>query len=164
MRFAYMAEEHGVFGPALIRAELLRGASVLCRHQLLGHRLAVGAGVTVFAPAFCQVVLKEELTAWRRGRRQVTTPTPLQDQACMETVTCVQKVFCQPAQAPEECVPTVTAEEAVFVVDPPGISADLFRLTVFTRGCHKVGFLELLRTVHATHKHQLVLHTHSWWK
>lgn len=62
------------------------------------------------------------------------------------------------------CVPTITAEEAVFVVDPPGISGDLFHLTVFTQGCHKVGFLELLRTVHATHKNHLVLHTHthSW--
>lgn len=61
-----MAEEHGVFGPALIRAELLSQASVLGRHQLLGHRVAVGAGLTVFAPAFRQVMSKEELTAWEK--------------------------------------------------------------------------------------------------
>lgn len=35
LRFAYVAEEHGVLGPALLRAEVLRRASVLRRHQLL---------------------------------------------------------------------------------------------------------------------------------
>lgn len=83
MRFAYMAEEHGVFGPALIRAELLSRASVLCRHQLLGHRVAVGAGVTVFAPAFRQVMSKEELTAWEKRKEtcHITTLKPPQDQS-----------------------------------------------------------------------------------
>lgn len=59
-----MAEEHGVFGPALLGAELLGRASILSRHQLLGHRVAVDAGVTVFPPVFSQVVSEEEFTAW----------------------------------------------------------------------------------------------------
>ena len=63
LRLAYVAEEHGVFGPALLRAEVLRRASVLSRHQLLGHAVAVDAGVTVFPPVFSQVVSVEELTA-----------------------------------------------------------------------------------------------------
>lgn len=62
-----MAEEHGVFGPALLRAELLGRASILSRHQLLGHRVAVDAGVTVFPPVFSQVVTEEEFTAWEEG-------------------------------------------------------------------------------------------------
>lgn len=66
-----MAEEYGVFGPAVIRAELLSRASILCRHQLLGHRVAVDAGVTVFPPVFSQVVSKEELTAWEKGKERL---------------------------------------------------------------------------------------------
>lgn len=58
-----MAEEHGVSEPALLRAELLNRASILSCHQLLGHTVAVDAGVTVFPPAFSQVMSKEELTA-----------------------------------------------------------------------------------------------------
>lgn len=64
LRLAYVAEEHGVFGPAVLRTELLSRASILCCHQLLGHTVTVDAGVTVFPPGFSQVVSKEELTAW----------------------------------------------------------------------------------------------------
>lgn len=73
-RLAYMAEEHGVFGPALLRAELLGRASVLSRHQLLGHRVAVDAGVTVFPPVFSQVMSEEEFTAWEEGEESVNPP------------------------------------------------------------------------------------------
>lgn len=57
------------------------------------------------------------------------------------------------------CLLTVAAEEAIFVVYSFGISGDLFYFTVFTQGCHIIGFLELLRTVDATHENQLVLST-----
>lgn len=66
-----MAEEHGVFGPALVGAELLGRASILSCHQLLGHRVAVDAGVTVFPPVFSQFVSKEELTAWKEGKKKL---------------------------------------------------------------------------------------------
>lgn len=52
LRLTYVAEEHGVFRPALLRAELLCWASILCCHQLLWDRVAVDAGVTVFPPVF----------------------------------------------------------------------------------------------------------------
>ena len=71
-RITYVAEEHGVFGPALLRAELLGRAAVLRRHQLLGHRVAVGAGVTVFPPVFSQVVSIEELTACEEGEEIIS--------------------------------------------------------------------------------------------
>jgi len=61
-----VAEEHGVFGPAVLGAEVLRGASVLSRHQPLGHAVAVDAGVAVTPPVLRQVVSVEELTAWGR--------------------------------------------------------------------------------------------------
>lgn len=64
LRFAYVAEQHGVLGPALLRAELLRRASVLRRHQLLWNGVAVNTGVTVLPPVFTQVVSEQELTAW----------------------------------------------------------------------------------------------------
>lgn len=47
-----MAEEHGVLGPAVIRAEFLSGASILRRHQPLGRGLAEDTGLTVFPPGF----------------------------------------------------------------------------------------------------------------
>lgn len=72
-----MAEQHGISGPALVRTELLNRASVLGCHQLLGYRVAVDAGVTVFPPVFSQVVSIEELTAWEEGenRLQITIKT-----------------------------------------------------------------------------------------
>lgn len=66
-----MAEEHGVFGPALLGAELFSRASILCCHQLLGRGVAVDAGVTVFPPVFRQLVPKEELTAWVEGEERL---------------------------------------------------------------------------------------------
>lgn len=145
---AYMAEEHGVFGPAVIRAELLGRASVLCNHQLLGHGMAVDAGLTVFPPAFSQVVSKEELTAWEEGGEEGLRVTMLHYK-CHTFCTLRYKLL------------TIAAEEAVFVVNSLGISGDLFYLTVFTQAGHIVGFLELLRAVHAAHENQLVLHTQS---
>lgn len=105
-----MAEEHGVFGPALIRAELLSRASVLCRHQLLGHRVAVGAGVAVFAPVFRQVMSKEELTAWerRKGMCHITTLKPLQDQSMSKTVRAQQDVHRKPGCRGTVILPSCT--------------------------------------------------------
>lgn len=60
-----------------------------------------------------------------------------------------------------KCLLTIAAEEAVFVVNSLGISGDLFHLTVFTQASHIIGFLELLRTVHAAQENYLVLHTHT---
>lgn len=146
-----MAEEHGVFGSAVLRTELLNRASVLCCHQLLGHTVAVDAGVTVFPPVFSQVVSKEELTAWEEGGETLRDTmqasfTPLQD--TNDDIS--------------NCLLTVAAEEAVFVVNSFDVSGDLFDLTVFTQACHIVGLLELLRTVHAAHENYLVLHTQRW--
>lgn len=50
---SYVAEQHGVLGSAAFRAEFLSGASVLRRHQVLGHGLAEDAGQTVAPPRFC---------------------------------------------------------------------------------------------------------------
>jgi len=58
-----MAEEHGVFGPALLRAELLDGASVLSRQQLLRHAVAVDTGMAVFPPVFTQLVSEQQFAA-----------------------------------------------------------------------------------------------------
>lgn len=57
--FTYVAEQHGVFGPAVVGAEFLCGASVLSRHQLLGRGLAEDAGLTVFPPLSRQLLLEE---------------------------------------------------------------------------------------------------------
>lgn len=140
-----MAEEHGVFGPALIGAELLGRASILCSHQLPGHGVAVDAGLAVFPPAFGQVVSKEELAAWEEERRGCTSPRYATSVAHFHEA--------------GAGLLTVTAEEAVFVVDPLGVAGDLFYLTVFTQTGHRVGFPELLRAGHAAHENQLVLHT-----
>lgn len=56
---------------------------------------------------------------------------------------------------------TITAEVAVFVVNPLGVPGDLFDLTVFTQARHIVVFFELVSAVHAAHENQLVLHTQS---
>lgn len=50
------------------------------------------------------------------------------------------------------CPLTVTAEVAVFVVDPLGVSDDPFILTIFTLAHDVVDPLELLRTGQAAHK------------
>lgn len=60
---SYVAEQHGVFGPAVVGAEFLSGASVLRRHQLLGRGLAEDAGLTVFPPRFRELLLEELLAA-----------------------------------------------------------------------------------------------------
>jgi len=44
---------------------------------------------------------------------------------------------------------TVAAEEAVAVVDPLGVSGDLFDLAVITQARDEVVLLELVSTVHA---------------
>lgn len=59
------------------------------------------------------------------------------------------------------CVLTVAAEVTVFVVDSLGVSGDLLDLTVVTQTHHVVGFLELVRTVQAAHKDDLVLQRQS---
>lgn len=63
---SYVAEQHGVFGPAVVGAEFLSGTSVLRRHQLLGRGLAKDARLTVFPPLFGQPLLEELRAAWRR--------------------------------------------------------------------------------------------------
>lgn len=65
-----MAEQHGVFGPALLGAELLDGSAVLGRHQLLGHTVAVNTGVAVLPPVLTQLVSEEELTSWKTGAKR----------------------------------------------------------------------------------------------
>ncbi len=54
---------------------------------------------------------------------------------------------------------TVTAEVAVFVVDPLGVSDDPFILTIFTFTHDVVDSLKLLRTGQATHKIHFALCT-----
>lgn len=54
---------------------------------------------------------------------------------------------------------TVTAEVAVSVVKSLGVFGDLFDRTVLAHAGHIVGLLELVTTVHATHKNHLVLQT-----
>lgn len=122
---AYMAEQHGVFGPALFRAELLRGASVLGRHQLLGNAVAVNARVTVFPPVFTQLVFEEELTAWKESEQRLSRSWSKSTRAVLSVL-------------------TVAAEVAVLVVDPPGVSGDLLDLAVLTQTRHAAGFLEVV--------------------
>ena len=56
---------------------------------------------------------------------------------------------------------TVTAEAAVFVVDPLHLIDDSSILAVFTRARHAVDLPKLLRTGQAAHKMQLFLRTHT---
>lgn len=56
---------------------------------------------------------------------------------------------------------TVAAEVTVFVVDSLHVSGDLFDHTVLAHTRHVVGFLKLVRTVHAAQKNHLVLHAHT---
>lgn len=71
--FAYVAEEHGVFGAALLGAEVLDGAPVLSRHQLLGHAVAVKAGVAVSAPVLTQLMSEEEPAACKQEVMSLAT-------------------------------------------------------------------------------------------
>lgn len=59
------------------------------------------------------------------------------------------------------CLLTVTAEVAVFVVDPLGVSDGPFILTVFTIPHDVVDPLELLRTGQATHEIHFALCAHT---
>lgn len=59
------------------------------------------------------------------------------------------------------CPLTVTAEVAVFAVDPLGVCDDPFILTIFTLAHDVVDPLKLLRTGQATHKIHFALRAHK---
>lgn len=109
-----MAEEHGVFGPALIGAELLRGASVLGRHQLLGHAVAVDAGETVFPPLFRHLVSEEELAAWQEGASVQFNKVALTTRRCVCTI--VLSVSSPSLQKKQSRLLTLLASPVIFSI------------------------------------------------
>lgn len=142
-----MAEKHGVLGAALLGAEVLDGAPVLSRHQLLGHAVAVKAGVAVLPPVLAQLVSEEQPAACKQEVTSPSTNAPAEGRSDQRN-------------SPEGRR-TVAAEVAVLVVDSLHLPGDLLDLAVLTQTRHEVGLLVLHGAVGAAEEHDLILHTHE---